>query len=168
MAADTWPFGTDADCDDPLVALRIPVTGTHPMWRYIATFDRDSEARPTDAEAQRLASYIEEYKERWFNERYKAKLMERPLDVDAVTRIFHKWGEDDWSYRVDTWEYGPFWVPVAPRMRGGQYDDAKVGPLTLVQVMDRDHSMHTKYPSKAWAAWKLTHAETFPATQKES
>ena len=69
MTATAWPFGTDADRDDPLTKLRIPVTGTHPMWRYIATFDRDSEARPTDLEAQQLASYIEAYKERWFNER---------------------------------------------------------------------------------------------------
>ncbi|MFE9461650.1 hypothetical protein [Streptomyces californicus] len=168
MSDKAWPFGTDADRDDPLTELRIPVTGTHPMWRYIATFDRDSEARPTDLEARQLASYIEAYKERWFNERYKAKLMERALDVDAVTRIFHKWGEGDWSYRVDTWQYGPYWVPAAPRLRGGQYDDAKVGPLSLVQVMDRDHSMHTKYPSKDWAAWKAEHPEVFPVPMLEA
>lgn len=157
-----WPFGADADQHDPLTKLRIPVTGQHPQWRYIATFDRDSEARPTDLEATQLASYIEQYKDYFFNDWYKAKLMERPLDVDAVTRIFHKWGDGDWSYRVDTWQYGPFWVPVAPRLRSGQYDDAKIGPLTLVQVMDRDQGMHTEYPSKDWAVWKAAHPEVFP------
>jgi hypothetical protein len=162
-----WPFGTDADEDDPLTALRIPVTGQYPMWRYIATFDRESEARPTDLEAAQLASYIEQYKDYFFNDWYKAKLLERPLDVDAVTRIFHKWGEGDWSYRVVTWEYGPFWVPVAPRLRGGQYDDAKLGPLSLVQVMDRDHQMHSEYPSKAWAAWKADRPDIFPTPAAE-
>jgi len=164
-ATQAWPFGTDADEDDPLTALRIPVTGQHPGWRYIATFDRESEARPTEAEAAQLASYIEQYKDYFFNDWYKAKLLERPLDVDAVTRIFHKWGEDDWSYRVVTWEYGPFWVPAAPRLRGGQYDDSKLGPLPLVQVMDRDHQMHSEYPSKSWAAWKASHPEIFPAEE---
>lgn len=161
-----WPFGTDADEHDPLTAMRIPVTGAHPGWRYIAAFDRDSEARPTDLEARQLASFIEQYKDYFFNDWYKAKLLERPLDVDAVTRIFHKWGEDDWSYRVVTWQYGPFWIPVAPRLRGGQYDDAKTSaPLSLVQVMDRTHAMHTEYPSKDWAAWKANHPEIFPAEE---
>lgn len=162
MKTTTWPFGTDADQHDPLTRLRIPVTSAHPMWRYIATFDRNSEARPTDLEAAQLASYIEQYKDYFFNDWYKAALLERPLDVDAVTRIFHKWGPDDWSYRVDTWQYGPLWVPVSPRQRGGDYDDAKVGPLTLVQVMDRDKHMGTDYPDKAWIEWKAEHSEVFP------
>lgn len=159
-----WPFGADAAEHDPLTKLRIPVTGTHPEWRYIATFDRDSEARPTDLEALQLASYIEQYKVYFFGADgwYKRKLEERPLDVDAVTRIFHKWGDDDWSYRIETWRSGPFWVPMAPRSRGGQYDTVKVGPLTLVQVMDRDKHMHTEYPSKKWAEWKAAHPEVFP------
>src|SRR5438128_3530974 len=124
-----WPFGTDADEHDPLTKLRIPVTGAHPMWRYIATFDRDSEARPTDLEAVQLASYIEQYKVYFFGADgwYKRKLEEKPLDVDAVTRIFHKWGDGDWSYRIETWTSGPFWVPMAPSSRGGQYDTVKVG-----------------------------------------
>ncbi|GAA0501173.1 hypothetical protein [Streptomyces olivaceiscleroticus] len=158
-----WPFGTDADRDDPLTTLRIPVTSTHPEWRYIATFDRESEARPTDAEAKMLASYIEHYKVYFFgaDSWYKRKLEQRALDVDAVTRIFHKWGENDWSYRIDTWQYGPFWVPMAPRSRGGQYDTVKLGPLSLVQVMDRDKHMHTEYPNKAWAEWKAAHPDVF-------
>lgn len=162
MAATDWPY--DADRDDPLTALRIPVTSYYPDWRYIACFDRESEARPTDAEAAMLASYIEQYKVYFFGADgwYKRKLEEKPFDTDAVTRIFHKWGPDDWGYRVTTWEYGPFWVPAAPRLRGGRYDDTELGPLTLVQVMDRDKHMHTEYPDKAWAQWKTDHPDVFP------
>lgn len=156
-----WPF--DADRDDPLTKLRIPVTSFSPGWRYIAAFDRESEARPTDREALQLASFIEQYKVYHFGADgwYKRKLEERPLDVDAVTRVFHKWAQDDWSYRVVTWEYGPFWVPVAPKLRGGRYDDVKLPALPLVQVMDQVHHMHTKYPSKDWAAWKAAHPDVF-------
>ena len=162
MKTTAWPY--DADEHDPLTKLRIPVTGTHPGWRYIACFDRESEQRPTDLEATQLASYIEQYKVYFFgvDSWYKRKLEEKPFDTDAVTRIFHKWGDGDWSYRVDTWTSGPFWVPLAPRSRGGQYDAAKIGPLALVRVMDRDKHMHTEYPSKEWAAWKAAHPEVFP------
>ncbi|MFD7661300.1 hypothetical protein [Streptomyces sp. NPDC059788] len=161
--ATSWPFGTDADEHDPLTALRIPVTGTSPAWRYIAAFDRESEARPTDTEAQMLASYIEHYKVQFFgaDSWYKRKLEQRPLDVDAVTRIFHKWAEGDWSYRVVTWQYGPYWAPVAPPLRGGARDAIRLGAMTLDQVMDDDHQMHTKYPSKSWAEWKTAHPEIF-------
>lgn len=169
MTATSWKY--DADRDDPLANLRIPVTSAHPDWRYIACFDRESEARPTDLEAAQLASYIEQYKVYFFgaNSWYKRKLEEQPFDADAVTRVFHKWADDDWSYRVDTWQYGPFWVPLAPRFRGGEFaahlyaDEAAIGPLTLVQVMDRDKHMHTEYPSKDWATWKAVHPEVFPA-----
>lgn len=165
MTAAGWPY--DADRDDPLTALRIPVTSYYPDWRYIACFDRESEQRPTDAEAAQLASYIEQYKVYFFGADgwYKRKLEESPFDCDAVTRIFHKWAEDDWSYRVVTWDRGPFWVPVDPKLRGGQYDHAKLGALTLVQVMDRDKHMHTEYPDKEWAAWKADHPETFGGGQ---
>lgn len=158
-----WPYGTDADRDDPLTALRIPVTGSNPEWRYIATFHRDSEARPTDAEAVMLASYIEEYKVYFFGADgwYKRNLEEQPLDTDAVTRIFHKWGEDDWSYRVVTWSYGPYWIPVAPHLRGGKHDKGWSGPRSLVQVMDRCHTLGEDKPAKHWVNWKAEHPEIF-------
>lgn len=154
-----WPY--DADRHDPLTQLRIPVTSAYPHWRYTATFDRESEVRPTDVEAQMLASFIEEYREYFFNETYKAKLSRRPFDTDAVTRVFHKWGDDDWSYRVVTWEYGPFWFPCSPHHRGGQYDDTKgFGPMSLIQVMDRIHTIGNE-PMKHWVEWKATHLEIF-------
>jgi hypothetical protein len=163
MKTTDWPY--DADRDDPLTGLRIPVTNAYPTWRYIACFDRDSEVRPTELEAAQLASYIEQYKVYFFGADgwYKRQLEEKPFDTDAVTRVFHKWGDDDWSYRIVTWEYGPFWVPVHPRLRSDRYDDAKLGALTLVQVMDRDKHMHTEYPSKDWAAWKAARPDVFPA-----
>ncbi len=165
-----WPFGTDADRDDPLTKLRIPVTGFNPGWRYIATFDRESEVRPTNLESRQLASYIEQYKVYFFGADgwYKRKLEERPLDVDAVTRIFHKWAEGDWSYRVVTWEYGPFWVPAQPHMRGGEWDQTGLGVHGLVGVMDRDHHMHSKYPNAHWAAWKASHPDVFPTVTEET
>jgi hypothetical protein len=169
MTAD-WPFGTDADRDDPLTALRVPVTGTFPGWKYVACFDRESEVRPTDGEARMLASFIQEYLHQWFNERYIAKLAERALDVDSCnnTVIFHKWAEDDWSYRLWSWQYGPFWVPVAPRLRGGEYDYPKcAGPLSLLQVMDRKHTIGDE-PLSHWSEWKAAHADIFPAAHPDA
>jgi hypothetical protein len=159
-----WPFETDADRDDPLTALRIPVTSACPGWRYVACFDRESEQRPTDLEAQQLASFIEEYVTYWFNDRYIAKLRERPLDVDSGCPIwiFHKWGEGDWSYRVDTWVYGPFWSPVAPRLRHDpSYASRLTGPRTLVEVMDRIRTIADE-PVPRWTEWKAAHPEVFP------
>ncbi|MEW1847665.1 hypothetical protein AB0392_57735 [Nonomuraea angiospora] len=163
MSADTtdWPY--DADRDDPLTALRIPVTSAWPHWRYTACFDRESEVRPTDAEARMLASFIEEYREHWFNDRYKEQLSERPFDTDAKTVIFHKWGDGDWSYRQDSWVYGPFWVPVAPGLRGTEHDDRPnwKGPMSLVQVMDRIHTIAADEPMQHWTDWKASHPDVF-------
>ena len=50
-AAETAEWKFDADQHDPLTALRIPVTSFSPCWKYTATLDRESEARPTDLEA---------------------------------------------------------------------------------------------------------------------
>jgi hypothetical protein len=159
-----WPY--DADQHDPLTAMRIPVTSAYPEWRYIATFDGESEARPTDAEAAMLASFIEQYKVYFFGADgwYKRKLEEKPFDCDAVTKIFHKWGAGDWSYRVVTWESGPLWVPVQPRLRGGQYDYKGLGAHTLEQAMDLTHHLGTKYPDTAWVQWKSDHPDVFGAT----
>jgi hypothetical protein len=174
MPAAVWPFGTDANENDPLTALRIPVvTSFNPEWKYVAAYidvDRScyswgSQERPTDAEAAMLASFIEEYKHHWFNESYKAKLLKRPLDVDSGcnTTIFVKYGTDDWGYRLCSWERGPMYVPVSPKLRGGDYDYAKCpGPLTLEQVMDYRHTIVDE-PMQHWLDWKAAHPEVFPA-----
>ncbi|MEV7805064.1 hypothetical protein AB0O28_19145 [Microbispora sp. NPDC088329] len=162
-----WPY--DADRDDPLTALRIPVTSAYPRWRYTVAFDRESEVRPTDMEAAQLASFIEEHREHWFNETYKAKLSERPFDTDTVTRVFHKWADNDWSYRVATWEHGPFWVPVFPCLRGTHLDDRPnwKAPMTLVEVMDRIFTF-SDGPMKRWLEWKAAHPEVFPPVGQQS
>lgn len=165
MADPTWPFGTDADRDDPLTSLRIPVTGTHPGFTYTACFDRDSEVRPTDAEARMIASFIEEYQERWFgNGRWRKVQQAKPFDMDCyTTTVFHKWADDDWSYRCVTWTSGPLWVPVFPRQRGSEFDPHRTGALTLEQVMDRVHDHGGAFPATHWLEWKATHPEVFPS-----
>lgn len=161
MKTADWPY--DAGRDDPLTAMRIPVTGTHPGWLYTACFDRDSEARPTDIEAQQIASFIEEYQERWFgNGSWRKKQQAQAFDMDCyTTTVLHKWATDDWSYRCVTWQHGPLWVPVFPRQRGSEHDKHQLGPLTLVQVMDRVHHVGTEYPSKHWLEWKAARPEVF-------
>ena len=175
MTTIAWPFETDADRDDPLTALRIPVVGSfRPRWKYVAaylkpasktedTYSWCSAERPTDTEAAMLASFIREYITHYFHEGYQARLAERALDVDSgcVTTVFIKYGEGDWGYRKDTWQYGPTFVPEPPHMRERYPNEKPVGPLTLGQVMDRIHHMDTDYPSKRWAEWKASHADVF-------
>ena len=165
-----WPFGTDAKQNDPLTALRIPVvTSFNPGWRYIAAYiDVDnspyswgSSERPTNREAAMIASFIEEYKNYWFNDWYKAKLLKRPLDVDSGcnTTVFVKYRADDWGYRHCSWTYGPTYVPMGPSC-----PDRHGGPLSLEQVMDRTHTI-ADGPMQRWLDWKAAHSDVFtPAT----
>jgi hypothetical protein len=176
MIHPNWPFGTDAKQDDPLTALRIPVvTSFNPGWKYVAAYidvDRSpyswgSQERPTDTEAAMIASFIEEYKHHWFNDSYKAKLLQRPLDIDSGcnTTVFVKYAADDWGYRRCSWEYGPLFVPVGPKQRGGEYDqDKQPGPLTLEQVMDRSHTIVGDKPMQHWIDWKAAHPDVFTTT----
>lgn len=164
-----WPYGTDADRDDPLTALRIPVTGTHPGHSYTACFDRESPVRPTDAEAQMIASFIEQYQDYYFGNGSWRKIQQaKPFDMDCyTTKVFHKWTTDDWSYRVVTWRSGPLWAPVFPRLRGGELDDSTIkGPVTLGQLMDRIHSTGGR-PWPHWTEWKAQHPDAFPPTTQE-
>lgn len=177
MTAKTgWPF--DAIQDDPLTALRVPVvTSFNPMWKYVAAYLNPVEEgpdylkgppfgsleRPTDAEAAMIASFIREYIEHWFNERYKRQLAERPLDVDSgcKTIVFIKYGRDDWGYRVTTWEYGHTFVPPPPSFRERHPEEACGGPLSLLQVMDRKHTIGDDGPMRHWVEWKATHPDVF-------
>jgi hypothetical protein len=156
-----WPFGTDAIEDDPLTALRIAVVSSHPRWCYLVGFDRESDARPTDAEAAMLASYLDEYKAYWYGDNWFAQRMaDRPIDVDGGANgvIFRKWGDDDWGYRRQSWNRGPLYVPQSPRIRDRYPDEAPLGPLSLEQVMDHAHDIN---PGR-WQQWKAAHPEIFP------
>lgn len=161
---DEWPFGVDADRDDPVTALRIAVTGSHPGWCYLVAFDRESEARPTDREAAMLASFLDEYKTYWYNATYVAKLAEKPLDVDdgANGVIFHKFGDDDWGYRRQSYTQGWPWSVVWPSLRDhDDYTNLKgKGPYSLSDLMDRVQG-HGDEPSRRWLDWKAAHPEVF-------
>lgn len=161
-----WPFGDDADEHDPLIRLRIAVTGSHPTWSYLVGFDRESAARPTDREAGMLASYLEEYKSHHYGpddrHGFRKTLVRRPLDVDdgANGVIFHKYGEGDWGYRRQSWIRGPRFVPPPPLYRERYPQETGDGPLALEQVMDRAHNRVDRL-SPYWQAWKTDHPEAF-------
>lgn len=158
-----WPY--DADRDDPLTALRIPVTSSHPDWCYLVAFDRDSAARPTDPEARMLASFRDDYIVYWYNDSYKARMAEHPFDIDSGANgvTFRKWGTDDWAYRRRTWIYGPTYVPHPPHLR--EYDpvDKPLGPLSLERLMDHIHMRGGDKPSPRWLEWKANHPDVFGA-----
>lgn len=170
MTDTAWPFGDDADRDDPITKLRIPaVWSFNPLWKYIAAYIKPhpdenpyhwgSTERPTSAEAAMLASFIQEYLHRWFNDGYIRRLAERPLDVDGGcnTTLFIKYGPDDWGYRRASWERGPMFVPQAPRV------EERGERLTLEQLMDRIHTIADTKPMQHWTDWKAAHPEVFPA-----
>lgn len=164
-----WPFNTDADRDDPLTALRIAVTGSHPGWQFLVAFDRESEARPTDAEARMLTSFLDEYKDHWYNERWIAKMAERPLDVDGGANgvVFHKFGPDDWGYRRHSYTQGWPWSVIWPSFRNrAEYADvANKGPFSLVELMDRIRGFGDDHPNPRWEAWKAAHPDVFGGVQ---
>lgn len=152
-----WPFGDDADKKDPLTKLRIAVAGPYAEWCYLVSFDPDSKLRPTDQEAALLASYLEEYKTQWYNERYIAHMAEKPLDVDGGANgvTFHKYGENDWGYRRRTWRMGPQWVPNGPHIK-----DRTVGPMSLLSLMDHIHTVVGEMTPR-WVEWKKNHTDIF-------
>lgn len=155
-----WPY--DADRDDPLTALRIPVTSSHPGWCYLVAFDRESAARPTEAETAMLVSFRQEYIDRWYNDSYKVRLAERPFDIDGGANgvIFRKWGDGDWGYRRRTWTVGPLYVPQNPA-----FPDRVLGPLTLPRLLDHIHSCGDGEPKRPWLEWKAAHPEVFGAAR---
>jgi hypothetical protein len=165
-ARDRWPFGDDADREDPLTARRIAVTGRNPRWAYLVAFDGGSEARPTDAEAAMIESFLEEYKAYWYGTEggYRVKLAERDLDVDGGANgvLFHKYADGDWAYRRRTWTMGPWFVPPSPMFRSSYPNETHGGPLTLDQLLDRV-SGSGDAPSQRWIDWKAAHPDVFAA-----
>ncbi len=150
-----WPY--DADRDDPLTALRIPVVSAFADWPYIVAFDAASPERPTTAEAAMLASYLAYYIDYVYTESYKAKLRERPFDIDPAASgvTFHKYESGSWAYRRNSWCEGPRFVPG----RGGV-------PWSLPQVMDRAQAF-ADVVNPRWIVWKAAHPDVFGASSVE-
>jgi hypothetical protein len=154
-----WPFGTDADRDDPLTARRIAVTSSHTRWFYLVAFDRDSEARPTDHEADLLVSYLDHYKDHWYgNSGFRAEMEERALDVDGGANgvIFHKWGPHDWGYRRQSFTMGPLFWPGWDRERR----------YSLAGLMDHMQTYGSDEPISHWRQWKADHPDVFAAVAR--
>ncbi|MBF9135265.1 hypothetical protein I0C86_41175 [Plantactinospora sp. S1510] len=149
---DPWPFGVEARRDDPLTARRIAVTHQWAGWPFLVAFDYDSAERPTEREAAMLASYLAEWKQRWYNTSWIARMERRLLDVDGATNgvIFRKWADGDWSYKRRRWSEYSGGGPRNRRMHRSS--------LTLVDAMDPLHSEATEGP---WTEWKHTHPEVF-------
>lgn len=173
MVADTetdWPY--DADRDDPLTALRIPVVShAWPRWYYIVAFDLDgidrNGNRPTGHEAAMLKSFLDQYIDYWYRPSWVTKMLERPFDIDGGANgyIFRKWGEDDWGYRQRTWQYaGPTFWPGGPWWRKEHGEGLGKEAHSLLRSMDHIHSRGSNEPSDRWVSWKAAHPDVFGAT----
>lgn len=179
-----WPY--DALQDDPLTAMRIPVITTpYPRWYYLAAVliaepvegEREplwTGLRPTDAEAAMIASFIEEYISYWYNGSWQHKLRtERPFAIDGGANgvVFCKYGEDDWAYRRCSWERGPEFVPVPPRIRAWYEGRGEGGvhttPMSLPRLMDHVHTICDE-PMPRWLEWKAAHPDVFPAAASQA
>jgi hypothetical protein len=155
LADGDWPF--DADRNDPLAALRVPVVTTaNPGWKYevCLMIDGSEDAlwpslRPDDTEVKQVAAYIE-YRMEYYNAGWKAKMRRRPLDADGSTNtvVLRKRPDGGWCYRRRSWERGPMMVPVPGEV------------LTLEALLDRINDI---VPEK-WQAWKAAHLDAFGGT----
>lgn len=150
MTSD-WPY--DADREDPLTKLRIPVVkSARPEWSYIAAFDGSNDGRPTDTEALMLQSFTREYIKHWYTPRWALRLAERPFDIDGGANgyVFRKRGPGDWAYQQDSWSTGYWpWLNRAP------------GPLPLLGVLDHVHGQGKDITSPRWLKWKSAHPDVF-------
>ena len=149
MTGTDWPY--DAAKDDPLTALRIPVIADPwPQCQYelalmITDDDRWAPAvRPDDREAVQIAAFLG-FRLEWYTPAWRQHMRTRPFDTDPLnaTYVLVKRGQDDWTYRVGTWETAGF-SAAGPGVR-----------LTLEQLLDRIND------SAKWLAWKAAHPEAF-------
>lgn len=153
---DDWPFD-DADRDDPLTALRIPVVrNPWPRWKYevcVMISDPAGEdakywpsLRPDDAETAMILAYLD-YQMAYYNAGWKAKMRRRLLDVDSSTNtvILRKRPDGGWCYKRMSWERGPVMVP----------GDGEA--LSLEKLLDRINDL----VPEEWAAHKARYAGVF-------
>lgn len=156
MKDPTWPF--DADRDDPLTVLRIPVTPAHPDQAYLValTSGRDkflelfgeTALRPDDGEAAMIASYVR-YLCSGYSAMWQRKLAERPFDLDGAraTIVLRKRAEDDWCYRLSTW-HSPRWSTRHP-------------VTGLAGLLDHIATHGGVIQRPSWAEWKAAHPDVF-------
>lgn len=159
-----WPY--DAEQDDPLTAMRIPVVGTvFPGWYYLVALCINENPdtmlwpglRPTDHEAAMVRSLID-YERSRYNPGWVARdLDSRPFDIDGgfngITLI--KRGEGDWAFRRTTWQRGPTLIPFTLEGHRG-YEP----PMDLPALCDRIHRI-VDAPFHGWVEWKAAHPEVF-------
>jgi hypothetical protein len=154
-----WPF-EEADHNDPLAALRIPIVRTsHPRWKYEVALVVGSEdnrywapgLRPDEAEVRQIVAELD-WRMEYYNESWKAKMRRRPLDVDSGTNtvILQKFAEGDWRYRRASFEHG-MWPFASMGKR-----------FTLEALLDHINDFGDK-PNPRWRAFKAAHPEAFPA-----
>jgi hypothetical protein len=149
----TWRY--DADQNDPLTALRIPVTSEYPRDAYLASFDGlsatrygDTQYRPTGEEAAMLACYIGYLRSR-YSANAQQRMLAEPLDVgELATEVFHKHTPGHWRYRRSHWTTGPLWAPY------------QSPPLTLAELLDHIHTCNGNI-ADPWQEWKAAHPGVF-------
>lgn len=156
MNDSSWNYH-DADQHDPLSALGIPVTGSHPEYYYLSSFDRDSECRPTDDEAIMLSSWIGYQRSLYKSYFVQEWFRDRPLDVvpgGHNTVVFHKWSRDNWGYRRTTYTSGPIFWPGSPNI------NQPGGHRSLIEVLDYIKTVCGEV-TEDWITWKIEHPEIF-------
>lgn len=163
MATTDWPY--DAVQDDPLTALRIPVVrNPYPGWKYevcVVIADDDAERsyfgpalRPDERETAQILAELE-WRMRWYNDGWAAKMRRRPLDTDSSTNtvVLLKRAESNWAYRRMSWTTGPLLVPTR-----------EMQPETLEQVLDRCNDYGGE-PNPKWREFKAAHPDAFGGGQ---
>jgi hypothetical protein len=170
------PYDRDiSDLPQPLLDRHVPlIHHEHPSWYYItavcvsppqsdeSVFHHEY-AMPTDEELAMIASYHDEYVQRYYgNPEYGwiARQREKhPFDIDggANGRYLMKYPANEergytggWARKHMTWEHGP---------RPARFDEKQ---MTLLEVLDTDRTIGDE-PMPEWVAWKAAHPEIFGA-----
>lgn len=147
----------DADPNDPLVKMRIPVASMTPLYPYIAVFHKESPHRPTEAETRMIRSFIDEHVELWLSAQADEMRTIQSFDTELGRNpvIFHKYGTRDWGYRRAHWQVGSMFTPPSPRV-----PSRRLGPMALAEVMDLIHDGDSPQ-AKHWREWRAARPEVF-------
>lgn len=133
----------------------VPITSLNPGRRYIASFDRLSAAAPTNRELALIRAYIEfmclgGYYTTSHGKQILAK--EMPTEAGHNTLVLHKRGDDDWAYRMISWQDGgEFWPPWRSP------DPERGDRLALSELLD--HIIGDGNIGGRWETWKRAKPE---------